>query len=269
MPAWSAEGVATNVPDPYGLGERLALVDWLQEHGQRIQDASDVEGMRKVYLKATALPEDPLLADRIAELKRLIWTRHTLNTEGRDPVKLEELLRELDADAKTKQDAERVIQVARLARDHDVAAPQSSRKPSDPGIPEILQITIPSPRSRATEAAQKMQPPGSIPSVDAFGEWVNFASASLDTRSDLSVTCYIRQGDEWGYYVLFTDRQAPRPSPNEDVRGRYVRFQINGTTFRMNAIMNGERIPCRLERPADVSYSISPTVSIQAINDGY
>lgn len=40
-----------DVPDEIGLGERLALVAWLQEHGEPASDTNDLTAIRAVYLR--------------------------------------------------------------------------------------------------------------------------------------------------------------------------------------------------------------------------
>jgi hypothetical protein len=59
-----------NVPDPFGLGERLALVDYLNEHRIVFRSAQDVQELRRLYLTATTPAVDPKQAEAAAQEER-------------------------------------------------------------------------------------------------------------------------------------------------------------------------------------------------------
>ncbi len=44
----------TDVPDPVGLGERLALIDYLHDHGQQVEQGADIANLRQQYRALTA-----------------------------------------------------------------------------------------------------------------------------------------------------------------------------------------------------------------------
>jgi hypothetical protein len=56
--AWSEDDGPTDVPDPVGLGERLALIDYLQGHGQQVVAGTDLATLRKQY-RALTSPSAP------------------------------------------------------------------------------------------------------------------------------------------------------------------------------------------------------------------
>jgi hypothetical protein len=101
-----------DVPDPIGLGERLALIDWLNEHHIEFQLDSEMPVMRLLYLNA-AHPE--LFAAKLDEqrgredISAALWIRHHVNADqGKTVVELREQLRSLDEklDAKQRQQRE-------------------------------------------------------------------------------------------------------------------------------------------------------------------
>ena len=55
------------VPDPFGLGERLALVDYLREQKIAFASANDLRDLRRLYVEATAPKVD---AAQLEETKR-------------------------------------------------------------------------------------------------------------------------------------------------------------------------------------------------------
>jgi len=49
----AAQDEQTQVPDPLGLGERLALIDYLQTHGQSVTPGADLSQLRSAYRDLT------------------------------------------------------------------------------------------------------------------------------------------------------------------------------------------------------------------------
>ena len=71
------------VPDEFGLGERLALIDWLQARQVPIPDRDDLPALRRAYLQQTA-PATPPAAPAVADQERErivldLWRRHGIN----------------------------------------------------------------------------------------------------------------------------------------------------------------------------------------------
>lgn len=57
--ALSAASEPTDVPDPYGLGERLALIDWLRSNDQPPKTGASIAELRAAYRAASVPAEDP------------------------------------------------------------------------------------------------------------------------------------------------------------------------------------------------------------------
>jgi hypothetical protein len=119
-----------SVPDPYGLGERLALIEHLREaYGLRPEPGSDLETLRAAYASAWAArqrpaDEDAGRPDRERRLRARIAERHGVEPEaGLDEAALQVLLRRLDAERAARAAAD----IAELAA-RDAAAP---RRPTD------------------------------------------------------------------------------------------------------------------------------------------
>ncbi len=128
---------SVDVPDPIGLGERLALVDWLQQHGAPPKDANDLPALRRAYQQLAhptapssgqgpGLDADPMRAEIILQ----IWKRHGRNADASLPTaSLQAQLSRLDDERKAR-DAALVDQLQEKERTHDRA---SSPAPVDPG----------------------------------------------------------------------------------------------------------------------------------------
>jgi thiol-disulfide isomerase/thioredoxin len=116
-----------DVPDEIGLGERLALIAWLKEHGVAVKDPDDLPALRLAYLTRTR-PEivaaaktrsdaDTQRADLAAELYR----KHRINPPAdADAAAIKALIARLDGESD-----------ATLARDQAKAA-ADSRLPDRP-----------------------------------------------------------------------------------------------------------------------------------------
>ncbi len=86
----------SEVPDPYGLGERLALIAWLQDHSLPIEDPTDISRLRQRFSEALAPAPDEEWLHKLAETKRLLWIRHSVLAVGQDLSALEAELLDLD-----------------------------------------------------------------------------------------------------------------------------------------------------------------------------
>ncbi len=62
---WAAD--VAPVPDPYGLGERLALIDWLREHAIAIPENASDSTLRDLYLAAMTPAQAPTGLGRAQE----------------------------------------------------------------------------------------------------------------------------------------------------------------------------------------------------------
>lgn len=164
-------GQPVDVPDPIGLGERLALIDWLQERRIAVANRDDLPALRLAYLKA-ARPE--LFADPDAGRKEAValelWQRHGVNADRKEPLAgLEAMLAELDRRKGEAEAAERQRQLALSGGGPRSPAPVT---PSPPPAP---------PRAPAGSAPARMptappaQPPvAAAPAAVEEAPWAEF-----------------------------------------------------------------------------------------------
>jgi hypothetical protein len=154
--AFPADAVSVgpvDVPDEFGLGERLALVAWLRERKVVVADPNDLPALRDAYWHLTRPAElDAEQAkrtakkaelDQIDELKTQLWVRHRRSITGFPAVaELKELLTRLDAEAETVIAAQRA-EADRLSRQEppSVAAPTAGTSP--PKAPLEAQTAAP------------------------------------------------------------------------------------------------------------------------------
>ncbi len=100
------------VPDPIGLGERLALIDHLREvYGQKPAAGVSLEELRSQYAAAwaarsAASDDDPGAAERPRRLRGLILDRHGIESDpALDETGLQDLLRRLDRERAQRDQA--------------------------------------------------------------------------------------------------------------------------------------------------------------------
>lgn len=183
------------VPDPIGLGPRLALIDWLRE--------------RKVQVPATATDEQ-LVG---------LWRKET----GIDPER-DAALRAAEAEAEQARiERERRAEVDRRRSEAAVAAALESQRDrpstsSNEGsaqaalpqaVPDPSSITRSSPVPPPIPARPAISPPAAAPTetptprADNLRDWAaNYGSAPSSTRNNVTVTVYLRRGDAKNFWVL-------------------------------------------------------------------
>lgn len=148
------------VPDPFGLGERLALIDHLREaYGLRPEPGSDLEALRAAYATAWAARQRPADVDagrpeRERRLRARIAERHGVEPEaGLDEPALQALLRRLDAERAARDAAD----IAELAA-RDAAAPrppaEQAEAPGAAEAPAAAPASGPAATPRAPAAAR-------------------------------------------------------------------------------------------------------------------
>ncbi len=134
-PVWCGEA-PTAVPDPYGLGERLALIDWLKSNRCAIGDPQDLDGLRRRYREATA-PSAPTGAARRRDeeydrLARDLWVRFSKPTQADWT---HDDLRRAIADAEATQAARDAEQQAWAQRREAELARKDATDPPRPSRP--------------------------------------------------------------------------------------------------------------------------------------
>lgn len=198
-----------DVPDEFGLGERLALVAWLRDHHVAIADADDLAGLRAAYRQAThppaAAPAGPSPdAERLDELKTRLWVRHHRSIAGSPPIdELAALLARLDAEADAALAAQRA-EADRLARLQPRPTPAPAPEPAKTAAakPASAATAPPSATAKATAAVDD----GALPA----GSW-------REMRSETGAT----------YRILAAEVIEPlrrRPGPKPAWYGKAIRF---------------------------------------------
>lgn len=144
-------------PDPYGLGERLALLEHLREaYGQKPAPGATVEELRAAYAAAWAARQVPAgdeladtgAADRVARLRHRLADRYGVEADpALDEAGLQALLRRLDGE-RAARDAEAIAD--RLAA--DAARPRAPSPPAAPASPPPAPAAVPAPPVQAPVA---------------------------------------------------------------------------------------------------------------------
>jgi hypothetical protein len=123
----------TDVPDPFGLGERLALIDWLQGKAVSIPEGATLEQLRRLYQTAAHPDQDPALkaAALREELQRKLWTDYGIVPPPECSV---EQLQDLIATAEQKK-------LAQEEKEKETEAADELKQPANvasPGAPSSL-----------------------------------------------------------------------------------------------------------------------------------
>jgi S1-C subfamily serine protease len=109
--------VAVDVPDPYGLGERLALIDWLREHTIVVPADAQVVQLRQLYAdaqpgakeRAEQRMADADRHERARQVRRQLKERYQL--EADDALTLEQLVELREVNERSEQ--ERILAEAK------------------------------------------------------------------------------------------------------------------------------------------------------------
>jgi len=125
FPAEANQNPPVDVPDEFGMGERLSLVAWFRDHKIDVADPNDLPSLRAAYLRMTRPPEPDAKQEgttakaeemsQVDDLKTTLWVRHGRSIAGFPPVsELQELLRKLDGEAEAafaakRAEAERLV----------------------------------------------------------------------------------------------------------------------------------------------------------------
>jgi hypothetical protein len=142
------------VPDPIGLGERLALIDHLHEaYGIRVAPGATLEDLRARYAAAWAArqaPADDGGAERCRRLRERIATRHGVDVEAQvDESGLRALLARLDDERAIRDQAAIAALVAA-----DAAAPRAApTEEAPPDLPATAPVAAPATTDAPAAAA--------------------------------------------------------------------------------------------------------------------
>jgi S1-C subfamily serine protease len=128
------------VDDPIGLGERLALIDWLHAHQVDVPEGADLGALRVLYWKVAApgpTPEEEAAADLAAKQARL---RKALFDQYKDDQPAGATLEQMqDAmDRHQREDQARIVaEVEAKEKAHDGADANNGGAAADPGPGQI------------------------------------------------------------------------------------------------------------------------------------
>jgi hypothetical protein len=180
-----------DVPDPVGLGPRLALIDWLRERQTKIPpNASDGE-LVELWRQASGIAAQEQ-AQRAAD--------HDAQVQA-DRAKREALDRER-SDTAVKEAVAGVpehIQERRAGTPEGVAAqPPAPRSPPTASAPSAPPATKPKTSPKESTGASTPDP-----QIGNLREWAaNWASPPSSTRTATTVSVYTRHGDTTYYYLV-------------------------------------------------------------------
>jgi thiol-disulfide isomerase/thioredoxin len=131
---WAADAdTPADVPDEFGLGERLALVAWFNDHHVAVADPNDVPAMRRLYVarahpdlirKPESASEEQQRADLAAELYRKFGRNPPTGASAEDITALIATL--------TEHENEVVANDQAIAHANALAHPHTSPPPTGP-----------------------------------------------------------------------------------------------------------------------------------------
>jgi hypothetical protein len=273
--AAAADEAATDVPDPFGLGERLALIDFLHEQKITVPDGATLEQLRALYRNRSAPPAESE-ADRRAELVRRLWVEfHRTPPAGATSEQLVDLLNQ----AKAQQDAALAAEKEREAKDDAAHAgdaaprPPVAAPPPAEAAPPGQDVAVAAPPAPAP-AASATAPPADAPdpphrddlvvvyaavptfSGDDSKQWKNFALATPATRAYVSLWAYVLTGDKDHYFIRFQNRNQTE---------MLVVFKVNGYTYRLYIPTGKNEATHQVFAVTAQNYSDSPSIEIVTV----
>jgi peroxiredoxin len=203
--ATSAADQPTDVPDPVGLGERLALIDWLHSKSIPVPDNASLADLRTLYRQAQ-VPVGDDAAERDALTRRLWVDFHQTPATGASVADLRAQVAAEEAAQKQQDDLEKRQEMADAA----TPTPPVSRDPGDETDPKNPRSAPrEKPATTAVLAVGSTFPPFSGTGVDGrpfnFKDWqgrvvlVVFTDEGSDTW--LNDIPHIRQD-----YATYHDR---------------------------------------------------------------
>ncbi|MEK7414816.1 MAG: hypothetical protein AAB263_15990, partial [Planctomycetota bacterium] len=186
------------MPDPIGLGERLALIDHLQDIYQvRPPANANLDQLRKLYREAWEKRQQPAVAttttdvaaqrDRELRLRRHIADRHGVQADAAlDEVGLQRLLRKLDAERAVSDTAEIATRVA------------EDRERATNFVPEITPEPAATRTAPSATTAASTVPPASAPRAASVSvRHLTFKAAGV------SDCVLVTEGEQAALLVLF------------------------------------------------------------------
>ena len=162
----AADSTPVSVPDPYGLGERLAIIDYLHQQHVDVPADADLDSLRDLY-RTTAAALDPAVAEQARQRQRIADLRkHLIEQYG---VTLSPDATEDQLLALTKAQEEKVYQETNDALQHD----QEMAPPSD--VPQRSSATASQSGPPAAAPSPRMAPASNTPASGITGGTVRLS----------------------------------------------------------------------------------------------
>jgi hypothetical protein len=206
----------TNVPDPYGLGERLAIIDWLHAHAVQVPEGATLDVLRDAYRHAAA-PPNPSAAtvdDQRAGLEHELWVRFGKSAPEHATVdEIKALLATLTAQRteQDRQEQQRESQDAVRTPEDEQSAPTSTQSAGAPSVrPAQARATSPTRQAVPVERSEKQYP-------DAGYQFVNYSAP---------LTMYIKPHQEGSTLTVLLAIW------NTDDKARIIDIQVSATSGR-------------------------------------
>ena len=253
----AVQAAPPDVPDPFGLGERLALLDYLHEHQVPCGDSDDIIALHGLY--RAALVKAPTFADAL-ELDNAHRQARTLGLEERAGEGLAELrLRILEASRKkvlsqladyglSTSGSESLDQLNDLLKQAQL---DDIKKKDTSGSPEGKKSPARSPERAGTDRGNRSSPASTSSNDHGTGEsktkstagsaspeippatmefadrWENYASVSISSKWGYHSYLYVLKGDQNNYYLVCEANDKPERTPQE------IEISAGGKTWKM------------------------------------
>lgn len=236
-------------PDPIGLGERLAMIDYVKEHGGTVPANLPLEDVRELYRRAwmrapennavvTAHLEQAASRERVEALRRLIADKYGVaaNIDATED-ELSALNRQL-ADEKAAKDAKHIEQLAAADRARQAAAP-----------PLVAEAPAERSESRKQPESEAILPPPPA-SASTATKTTAQASTPRNPKKELEDRKFRFGGSSGSCTLYWTD------AGNKDPQNRTVRLCAANTDSVAHTLTGYALSPERNGREAKRSFSL-------------
>ena len=131
------------LPDPYGLGERLVLIDWLREQGVGLPAEGDLGAMRLLY-RQTLAARDPGVAQLADEQERARQLRRQLVERFKVQPSATASLAELGSlrEQLAREAAERIVAEAKKKEASHASAQTPGAGAAQPGAEQAMVVRL-------------------------------------------------------------------------------------------------------------------------------
>ncbi len=210
--ARAEDDAPTDVPDPVGLGERLALIDYLHDHGRQVEAGADLASLRHEYraLTAKAAPSAEQAARDAAALE--LWRTYGESaTPDETLAQLRARLDKLAAKAASAHQQELAHEADDAAAADAAPPPPSQNAQANPAALRAAALAKQQAAQQAAQAAAQpaadMPPPTGKPGAD--GAWTTDVLAAAASAKDLGRPLLIDfTGSDWCSWCMKLEREV-------------------------------------------------------------